>query len=403
MSNTMNRFIGMSNQAWDRMQEEHRIQVKIEKNGWEDLLPKCKNVADLSNDEYRKLKSKMLVRGMEDSGVLGKDGKCTKEIKKLATKIKNQKQKEKVGICGAGFVGSAQKLILEKSGYDVKVFDKYDNSKTDVSNWQELLRHSTHCFVCVPTPMKKSGECDTSIVESVLEDIVSALEDAGNILMAPKICIKSTVPPGTTKKFQEKYNKHMWISFSPEFLTEANWQNDIVNATRCIVAGRPMGRKPFVDMYKKTNPEADHVEMDDPTVAEMSKYMINTFLAMKVNYCGEMALACDALGIDYGDVRDLWLMDGRIGKSHHLVPGPCPMDVGPEGPQDMTNVKEIDGKFYAYSIAGHCLPKDLNALISKMNELGVDSTMLSATWEKTLKLRPQRDWETLEGRAISKD
>lgn len=398
MPNVLNRFIGMSNQSWDRFQEEYRIKKVIEENGWEDLIPEGKHISDLSSQEYRNLRSKMFVRGLKEEGELepllknkgGPNGKI------------GANAKTKVGVCGAGFVGSAQKLILEKSGYDVKVFDKYNLEETDVDNWEELLRHSTTCFVCVPTPMKPSGECDTSIVESVLDDIVEALESAGNILLAPKICLKSTVPPGTTKKLQEKYNKHMWISFSPEFLTEANWENDIQNATRCIVAGRPMGREPFVEIYKKTNPNAKHVELDDPTVAEMSKYMINTFLAMKVNYCGEMALACKALGIDYNDARDLWLMDDRIGKSHSVVPGPMPMDVGPEGPEDMTNVTERDGKFYAYSVSGSCFIKDMNSLIFHLKEIGVDSTMLSACWEKTLKLRPQRDWENLEGRAVSK-
>ena len=52
---------------------------------------------------------------------------------------------------------------------------------------------------------------------------------------------------------------------------------------------------------------------------------------------------------------------------------------------------------------GHCFPKDLNALIHTGQNVGVATTVLNAVWEKNLEVRPERDWEQLKGRAISKE
>ena len=75
-----------------------------------------------------------------------------------------------VGIIGAGFVGGA---ICEgfKHYTDVKIYDKFKDMGFDyceVVN-QEVL------FVCLPTPMRKDGSVDLSIIEGALERISATL------------------------------------------------------------------------------------------------------------------------------------------------------------------------------------------------------------------------------------
>lgn len=69
-----------------------------------------------------------------------------------------------------------------------------------------------------------------------------------------------------------------------------------------------------------------------------------------------------------------------------------------------TNDKENDDLFWVCNgiVVHNCFPKDLNALIQKELELGLNPTMLKATWEKNLEVRPQKDWDKLLGRAVSK-
>ena len=71
-------------------------------------------------------------------------------------------------------------------------------------------------FLCLPTPMKKNGKCDVSIVERVLQEI-DLLTD--NYETQKTIVIKSTIVPGTTNKWNDVYES-LDIVFNPEFLTE---------------------------------------------------------------------------------------------------------------------------------------------------------------------------------------
>ena len=73
----------------------------------------------------------------------------------------------------------------------------------------------------------------------------------------------------------------------------------------------------------------------------MVKYITNAFLATKVSFSNEMYELCKKLEIDYDKVIEYSKQDVRLGNSHWQVPGP-------------------DGDF---GFGGHCLPKDLNALI----------------------------------------
>jgi UDP-N-acetyl-D-mannosaminuronate dehydrogenase len=82
-----------------------------------------------------------------------------------------------VGIVGAGFVGTA---VLNHFKYytDVKVYDKY---KKGLSTLREAVSQDV-IFVCVPTPEGENGECDTSILESALEDVWSTCIRAKQII-----------------------------------------------------------------------------------------------------------------------------------------------------------------------------------------------------------------------------
>ncbi len=44
-----------------------------------------------------------------------------------------------------------------------------------------------------------------------------------------------------------------------------------------------------------------------------------------------------------------------------------------------------------------CFPKDTVALLAVAKDLRVDLSVLKAAWEKNLKIRKVRDWETIDG------
>ena len=72
----------------------------------------------------------------------------------------------KIGVVGQGYVGTAVRTVFEKH-YETNTFDL--NGDCNCETIGELIDNSDIIFVCVPTPMKKDGSCDTSIVEGVVK------------------------------------------------------------------------------------------------------------------------------------------------------------------------------------------------------------------------------------------
>jgi len=273
----------------------------------------------------------------------------------------------KIGIVGQGYVGTAVKEVFSKH-YKTNTFDlNGDCTCTDI---EDLVDKSDIIFVCVPTPMKKDGSCDTSIVESVVDDIED-VDISGKI-----VAIKSTIPPGTTNRLNKKC-KNISVIFNPEFLTEANFIDDFKNQNRIIIGGERPSTTKLRQVYSLVFPNAKIVKTGSIT-AEMVKYFTNTFLATKVSFANEMKIVCDELGIDYDKVVEYATYDERLGKSHWAVPGP-------------------DGH---YGFGGSCFPKDINALINLCAKMDIPARTLLGAWITNLNVRPEQDWKELKGRAV---
>ena len=278
----------------------------------------------------------------------------------------------KIGIVGQGYVGTAVKEVFSKH-YQVDTYD-LDKDKCSVNYLEDLAELTKLIFVCVPTPMKKDGSCDTSIVEGVVKDInnVCGVRKYENKIIA----IKSTIPPGTTNRLNKKY-EHISVIFNPEFLTEANFIDDFKNQSRIIIGGERPASTKLRQVYSLVFPNVKIVKTGSIT-AEMVKYFTNTFLATKVSFANEMKIICDKINIDYDKVVEYATYDERLGKSHWAVPGP-------------------DGKL---GFGGSCFPKDLNALIDLCYEKSIKANTLFGVWETNLEVRPEQDWKELKGRAV---
>ena len=94
-----------------------------------------------------------------------------------------------VGVVGQGFVGSAIREGL-KNFYEVLTYD-LDETKCN-STQETLCREADIIFVCLPTPMRVSGECDTRILEGAVNNLDNICKKEGT---SPIIVLKSTIPP----------------------------------------------------------------------------------------------------------------------------------------------------------------------------------------------------------------
>ena len=279
-----------------------------------------------------------------------------------------------IGIVGQGFVGNAvyQKF---KNYYDVLTHDKDDTKST--STLGNMVHLCDIIFLCLPTPMKSDGSCDVSILENVLQEIDLIADNYEFGVTKRTIVIKSTISPGTTKKWNNKYES-LRLVFNPEFLTERNAEKDYENQNRIILGGPRPATTELKQIFSKVFPKA-HIIKTDSTHAEMVKYLTNNFLSVKVSFANEMYQLCDKLNIDYDKVVEYATYDDRLGKSHWGVPG-------------------HDGDF---GFGGHCFPKDLAAILHLSNKLNTINNVLHATQDTNDEVRKNRDWEQMKGRAIT--
>jgi UDPglucose 6-dehydrogenase len=279
----------------------------------------------------------------------------------------------KIGIIGQGFVGSAIKAGLQDF-YEVLTYD-IDETKCNSAH-DQVCRESGIIFICIPTPMRKSGECDTRLLKDVIGRVDRECSNLGSDL--PTLVIKSTVSPGTTQRINETVSSNLNVCFSPEFLTEANSIEDFKNQTRIIIGGE--GAKKVKQMFRKPFPNIPIVVTKSET-AEMVKYFINCFLATKVTFANQMYDICESSNIDYDKVCEYALLDKRIGSSHLAVPGP-------------------DGD---RGYGGHCFPKDLSAIVYFAEQNNTSLDFLAQVGVSNSQYRNNKDWLEMKGRAVSED
>ena len=249
---------------------------------------------------------------------------------------------ERIGVIGYGYVGKAM-VEFFKRHYAVEISDPVLGA---ASATRATINACDLAVVCVPTPMRDGGSCDTSIVEGVFEWLETDL-----------VLLKSTVPPGTTDRLAAGFKGS--IVFSPEYCGESSYwspyafDRDIKETPFFIFGGERPATSAMVDVFLRVTGPCKTYRQTDARTAEVAKYMANTYFATKVAYCYEMATACAKLGIDWNEARELWLLDPRVGPMHTAV--------------FAENAKPFGGK---------CLPKDLGALIAASEQAGYTPELL---------------------------
>lgn len=229
-----------------------------------------------------------------------------------------------VGIIGAGFVGGAMHSLFPKA----LVYDKYPNPYFRITGEafdQDII------FICVPTDQLEGGSCDLSNVRECVE---KCSPDS-------TVVIKSTIPP---KGVDEIESIRAGCVYNPEFLTERNWKEDIRNETRVLLGSYFTENSVKVArLYQKVYGQNVSYQYDDPKNVVMAKYATNAFLATKVAFANQMHDICQEQGLSWDIIRELFILDKRVGPTHTLV-------------------TERRG------FGGYCLPKDLSALIAMSEE-----------------------------------
>ena len=208
-------------------------------------------------------------------------------------------------------------------------------------------------FICVGTPCNSDGAIDLSYIRHSATGIGQVLARGDNHHI---VVVKSTVTPGTTEGViipileehsSKKAGRDFGIAVNPEFFQEGKSLHCFLYPDRTIVGEHdPRVGDVLQEIYRDF--PAPILRTDIKT-AEMIKYVSNTFLATKVSFVNEIGNICKKLGVDVYEVARGIGYDPRIGDEF--------LNAG-------------------IGFGGSCLPKDLEALISKAGELDYKAELL---------------------------
>lgn len=204
----------------------------------------------------------------------------------------------KILIIGYGVVG--HNLNEELRNLKPDIIDKYKPDCTTKKNIKYDI-----AFICVDTPLLQNYQLDISEVKNAV------LENDSEIYV-----IKSTCPLGTVEKLKQETNKR--IIFSPEYYGGTQHCNNF-EFDFTILGGNKQDCVEVIQALQHCYDGRHIFRITDSKTAELAKFMENSFLATKVSFCNQFYNICQKENIDYEELRELFILDKRMGESHTFV------------------------------------------------------------------------------------
>jgi UDPglucose 6-dehydrogenase len=252
----------------------------------------------------------------------------------------------KVGIIGHGVVGKGIEKLLGE--YVVAIYDP-SSGYSDKRAFEDL----DLVVVCVPTPTDSDGiSCDVSVVQRTLLWL-------RQINFKGVVLLKSTIPPTEIIRLQKEFP--LRIVFSPEYMGESKyytpfWKypdpSDMRTHMWQIFGGKREDTELCIEVFKRKMSVDTQYFQTDLITASLAKYIENSFFATKVTFINEWYDVAQTYGVDWNELRELWLSDPRINRNHTLV---FPKDRG---------------------YGGKCYPKDIKAIISDTKKMGYSTDLM---------------------------
>jgi GDP-mannose 6-dehydrogenase len=287
----------------------------------------------------------------------------------------------KISVYGLGYVGAVSAACLAADGHTVIGVDT-NPVKVDMLNKGQApvveaglgalidegvrtgrLRATTDCdaavagtdvgLVCVGTPSKNNGSLDITNLRRVAGDIGHAIRRCRSQIT---VVVRSTVLPGTTRdvlqpELERIAGRPVAMAVYPEFLREGTAIRDYQEPSKVVVGATDDATRDLVTAFA-ARPGVPLV-VTDLELAEMTKYVDNSWHALKVTFANEIGSLAKAQGLDGQRVMDTMCADTKLNLSRlYLRPG--------------------------FAFGGSCLPKDVRALRYHGRRLDLDLPLLNA-------------------------
>ena len=171
------------------------------------------------------------------------------------------------------------------------------------SDYSELAGVDT-ISICVPTPLRKTGDPDISFI-IMASDAIAKVGGSGKLII-----LESTTYPGTTEEIilprlisnGDVIGRDVFLAFSPERIDPGRKDYTIFTTPKVIGGVTPACLEVAVKLYSSIVREV--IPVSSTSTAEMVKLLENTFRAVNISLVNEVALMCDKLDLDVWEVVD---------------------------------------------------------------------------------------------------
>ncbi len=242
---------------------------------------------------------------------------------------KFERKEAKIAILGMGYVGLPLAVVFAEAGFDVTGIDPIQE-KIDLLNKGEsyiidvptdqvakLIKskklHATTDFsvlanmdavsICVPTPLRKTGDPDLSFIISATESLSQYIHPGMVVVL------ESSTYPGTTREMvlprlleccNYEVGKDFYLAFSPERVDPGRTDWTTINTPK-VIGGITEDCSEVSSVWYAQALEKV-VPVSSTEVAEMAKLLENTFRMINIGLVNELAIMCDRLNVDVWEV-----------------------------------------------------------------------------------------------------
>jgi UDP-N-acetyl-D-glucosamine dehydrogenase len=248
---------------------------------------------------------------------------------KLITQLNDRSAR--VGVLGLGYVGLPLAVVFAEAGFHVTGIDldprkvdhlcQGESYIQDVPSEQvarlvtsgrliattdfEILREVEAVSICVPTPLRKTGDPDLSYILDATGELAKYMHPGMVVVL------ESTTYPGTTREIllpklgddrELEAGVDFFLAFSPERVDPGRRDWTTLNTPKVIGGITPACTQVATAWYAQALQTV--VPVTSTEVAEMAKLLENTFRMINIGLVNEMALMCNRLGVDVWEVID---------------------------------------------------------------------------------------------------
>jgi UDP-N-acetyl-D-glucosamine dehydrogenase len=236
-----------------------------------------------------------------------------------------------IGILGLGYVGLPLAVVFADAGFNVVGIDPIQSKVDELNSGRSYiidvpteaiekhvksgrfnasadfsrLRDVDAVSICVPTPLRKTGDPDLSFIISATEELAKYIHPGMVIVL------ESTTYPGTTREMVQtrleevsgmKTGKDFFLAFSPERVDPGRKDFTTINTPKVIGGITPDCGEVASAWYRGAIKTV--VPVSSAEVAEMAKLLENTFRMINIGLVNELSIMCDRLGVDVWEVID---------------------------------------------------------------------------------------------------